>query len=182
MKGPEQERPKPSKGIVPEKGKEFPVVDIIKGKIGEMIDKQIGKKTGIDVKKILEAAKPPIMHAAEGETAEGGTEGIMEKILNNPKAVRAGAAVTLAALERWTRFWSTFMEPPIPGFLKSKEEKEQEKRDKEGGGETFLEQARRYYEFGGRLENAVLKGEWDELLKKKATARKGGGIPDGKAA
>lgn len=158
MKGFEQFR---QEEIMPEKGKEMPVIDDIKKKIEE----QIEKKTGIKV----EIGEPPVMHAAEGE-AERKEKGVVETILENPKAVRAGAAVTLAALRTWGEFWGNVGDI-TPGFLKSETEKKRDKEIEERGWfGVFVDRTRKYYEFGGKLEDAVMKGEWDELMKKKAGA------------
>jgi hypothetical protein len=142
------------KGIVPEKGKEAPLLDDIK----ERINEQIEKRTGIKAK-----IKSPTMHVVK-EKAETKKRGMVEVILENPKAVRAGAAITLAALRTWVEFWGRFGDI-TPGFLKSESEKKRDKEIEERGWfGVFVDRTRDYYNFGGKLEDAVLEGKWDELM------------------
>jgi hypothetical protein len=172
--------------IAPEKGNKD-----LWDEVKKLIEKQIEKKTGVEVK-----IDTPVMHAKEEGGAEqhaaeaGGAEqkeqqekkGLVEKILEKPKAVRAGAAVTLAALATWTEFWLKVADT-TPDFLKSEEEKAQdEKIRRRGWFGIFVDRARKYYKFGGKLEDAVLRGKWDELMEEETEGGSGNKTPEGEAA
>ncbi len=87
-----------------------------------------------------------------GSEQEGGAQGeqapevrkksLIELAKEHPKAVRAVASIGIAAVHTW--------------FDRPKEGKEALK--------VFADRARRYYQFGGKLEDAVLRDEWDALM------------------